>query len=57
MLSHSSDKLNSAYETLTLTNPTSSQVRHIKYDLNRDYNENDHNELSNKIMKQLIMVT
>jgi short-subunit dehydrogenase len=51
ILSHSSDKLNSAYETLTQLNPTSSQVRYIKYDLNRDYDENDYNELTNKIMK------
>ena len=51
ILSHSSDKLNSAYETLTQNNPTSSQVRYIKYDLNRNYDENDYNELSNKIMK------
>ena len=52
ILSHSSDKLNSAYETLTQLNPTSSsQVRYIKYDLNRNYDENDYNELTNKIMK------
>ena len=51
ILSHSSDKLNSAYETLTQFNPTSSQVRYIKYDLNRNYDENDYNELTNKIMK------